>query len=176
LWRNANFKNPRRAVKRTRSYPQRHPVGFVGAARENLDSGCVEWIGSIDADGYGRVWVKGKRVGAHRRAWELTEGPIPDGLDVLHRCDNRRCVNGYHLFLGTNADNVQDMVAKGRSKLCNKPGEANSNARLTNEQVREIRKRWAAAERNWGLQSQMARDYGVSQATIGSIVHNRSWS
>jgi hypothetical protein len=84
-------------------------------------------------------------------------------------------VNGCHLFLATNDDNVQDMVAKGRSNLCNRPGEENSNARLTNEQVQEIRSRWAAAGRKWGLQSQMAREYGVSQATVNLIVHNRLW-
>lgn len=71
---------------------------------------CVEWAGLRFRDGYGRVGSKQ----AHRVAWEQTYGPIPEGLFVLHRCDNRPCVNPEHLFLGTNTDNMQDMVAKGR--------------------------------------------------------------
>jgi hypothetical protein len=121
------------------------------------------------------VWVKGKRVGAHRRAWELTAGPIPDGLHVLHRCDNRRCVNGHHLFLGSNAENVQDMVEKGRSTLCGRRGEDNGNARLTNEHVCEIRKRRAAARKTWGLQTALANEYGVSPSCIRLIVRGELW-
>lgn len=77
---------------------------------------CWEWTGHPNGKfGYGRVMVNGRRVLAHRRAWELLVGPIPDGLKVLHRCDNPPCVRPDHLFLGTLADNNRDRDAKGRT-------------------------------------------------------------
>lgn len=75
---------------------------------------CWTWQGSRDRKGYGRVSVNQRPVLAHRFSWTLSHGPIPDGLCVLHKCDNPPCVNPEHLFLGTIADNNRDMVAKGR--------------------------------------------------------------
>jgi hypothetical protein len=76
---------------------------------------CLEWSGGRRGK-YGVIAAFGGNWGAHRLAWVLTFGPIPDGLQVLHRCDNPPCVNPYHLFLGTNGENINDRVAKGRSR------------------------------------------------------------
>jgi len=86
-----------------------------------MPNGCLEWTGSTVRD-YGRIGVNGRLMLTHRLAWELANGPIPDGLFVCHHCDNPPCAQtdpteGYpegHLFLGTEADNAADMVAKGR--------------------------------------------------------------
>ena len=74
---------------------------------------CWPWLGK-QRYGYGQIWASGRLVLAHRLVWELTLGPIQPGLCVLHRCDNPPCCNPAHLFLGTKADNVADMMAKGR--------------------------------------------------------------
>lgn len=82
----------------------------------NVMTGCVEWSGYTRGDGYGSLRVNKKQVQAHRVAYELRHGPIASGLLVCHKCDNRRCINPEHLFLGTNQDNVNDMMAKGRHR------------------------------------------------------------
>ena len=90
---------------------------------------CWVWLGMRDASGYGRIQVGPDPLLCHRVAWMLTNGPIPRGKHVLHRCDNRRCVRPDHLFVGTNADNVKDRVRKGRSGGAT--GERNAKAKLT---------------------------------------------
>src|SRR5271165_4726377 len=76
--------------------------------------GCWNWKAYIGPDGYGRFGFRGKIPGPHRVSWELSFGPIPDGLNVCHKCDNRRCVRPDHLFLGTDRDNILDCIRKGR--------------------------------------------------------------
>jgi hypothetical protein len=78
-------------------------------------NGCWLWTATKDRRLYGRFWNDGNRFGAHRTAWELTRGPIPPGLYVLHHCDTPPCVNPEHLFIGTQTDNMRDMAAKGRA-------------------------------------------------------------
>lgn len=120
-------------------------------------------------DGYVRV----SRGLAHRVAWIDAHGPIPDGLVVMHSCDNRRCVNLEHLSLGTQADNIHDAQRKGRLVGNIKAaGELNPSARLTSVHVAVIRQRYQAG--GWS-QRQLAREFGVGQSQIHRIVNGESW-
>ncbi len=122
----------------------------------NVDrcDGCWEWRGYRNPKGYGFTRPGGrgvKGVLAHRLSWELHRGEIPEGMQVLHRCDNPPCVNPEHLFLGTNLDNIRDRVAKGRpggSQAWTTPmlGERHPNCRVSGAVVEEIRRRYAAGE------------------------------
>lgn len=104
------------------------------------DGDCWVWTGSRHSNGYGRMSVKGRSRMTHRLSYELAFGPIPDGMNVCHRCDRKACVNPAHLFLGTQADNMRDMDAKGRRVTPDRRGESNGRAALSEEQVREIRR------------------------------------
>src|SRR5690348_11100206 len=96
------------------------------------------WRGGIDRLGYGTT--KGKHPKAHRLAWELFNGPIPDGMNVLHKCDVRNCVNPDHLFIGTQLDNMRDMVSKGRWRPSGVMGESHGNSKLSEADVTEMRR------------------------------------
>lgn len=98
-----------RNVRFTRTIAERLAERLV-----RMPNGCLEWTGSLSTTGYGHIKVTGKPTKTHRIAWELTNGPIPDGMFVCHHCDNPPCCDVTHLFLGTNADNLADMSAKGR--------------------------------------------------------------
>ena len=90
---------------------------FWGNVYPGQADDCWEWHGTLRADGYGQIRIGASNVLAHRLAWQLAVGPIPDDLCVLHRCDNPPCVNPDHLWLGTHADNMHDMFAKGRERI-----------------------------------------------------------
>ena len=92
---------------------------------------------------------------------------------VLHSCDNPACVNPFHLFIGTQKDNVRDMHAKGRNKIGSSPGEKNSHAKLTWQDVAQIRE--LACNYSWGLYAKIARQYGVHTNTICDIVSGKKW-
>ena len=131
-----------------------------------LDTKCWEWTACLYTDGYGQFYLDGKLVGAHRFSWELKNGFIPDGLFVLHKCDNRTCVNLDHLFLGTKKENSEDMVKKGRSnKLF---GEDHGSHKLSDEEVVNIRNKYST-----GLYSQkeLAEEFSVSQTQISNIAN-----
>jgi len=119
--------------------------------------------------GYGGFWDGSRVVAAHRFAWGMEHGSIPEGLHILHRCDNPPCCNPPHLYLGTNADNVADRVSRGRA--AGQVGERNPRAKLTEEQVRAIKQRLKNGETQTGL----ACEYGVHQTAIGFIARGVRW-
>lgn len=123
---------------------------------------CWIWTGSFGSHGYGSMHFMGKGERAHRISWIVKNGTIPDGLHVLHRCDNRKCVNPDHLFLGTNSDNVADRTAKRR----------HHNIKLSDEQVSEIRRRVESGEK----QRDVAKDYPVSYKQISKICLKQRWT
>lgn len=133
--------------------------------------GCWEWTASLDRYGYGKFSSEqGQWQRAHRISWQLTHGYIPPKTCVLHRCDNPKCVNPEHLFLGTHADNMRDMYAKDRRRA--RRGESHGMARLSQVQVDAIRN--LDANGNWTL-LELATRFGVSQSTIWSVVNGKTW-
>jgi len=129
---------------------------------------CWFWQACKNQDGYGQISHHGKMLSAHRISWGIVNGPIPDGLNVLHNCDNPPCVNPAHLFLGTNIDNIQDSINKGRHVVPYNMGEAHPQAILKLDQVREIKKSTLS-------QRKLARQYDVSPGTIQCIKDGRNW-
>lgn len=133
---------------------------------------CWEWQAGRDKNGYGDFQNKAQRglphpdhpsSSAHRIAWELTHGPIPPGLCVCHQCDNPPCCNPAHLFLGTNAENTADKIAKGRQ---------NTSRKLTAAQVSDIRTRDYS---QYGAQQAVAREFGVSGNAIIAVRRRVTW-
>lgn len=134
---------------------------------------CWTWTGVVDASGYARY---GKKQKAHRLSWEIHFGPIPrgtgyHGVCVCHRCDNRRCVNPGHLFLGTHADNIEDMDRKGRRAHAR--GSLNPFSKLSEDDVAAIRQKYAPGVTT---HEELAREFGVTKAAIGYVLRLGSWS
>lgn len=138
-------------------------------------SDCWYWNGSIDEIGYGRFGSAYDEIGetkSHRISWVLFNGrAIPDGMMVLHACDVRNCVNPDHLSLGTQIENVQDMMVRGRHKPTQMPGESNPQAKLTDGKVLQIR----ADEANGMSQAAIAKKHGVATMTINRALRGRTW-
>lgn len=129
--------------------------------------GCWIWNGYRDKKGYGRFSGEGKRTTlAHRFSFSIANGMQPS-MNVLHRCDNTSCVNPAHLFLGTHADNMIDKVQKNRQTK----GEDNGGAKLTTEDIYEIRRQRASGR----FFRSIALDFGVTESNIRAIIHGRSW-
>ena len=132
--------------------------------------GCWLWGGTVGSGGYGTIGLGGKGQGnalAHRIAYELHNGSIPDGLHVMHKCDNRWCVNPAHLSVGTPADNLRDMREKGRAVYVK--GERHGSAKLTEAAVLDIRTKRLS-------QHSFARLYGVDQSTISDVQTGKIWT
>lgn len=163
--------------------------------------GCWQWTATLSTSGYGKIGVGPHGAGvlhAHRVSWELHFGPIPDGLWVLHHCDNRPCVRPDHLFLGTVIDNMQDAVGKGRipsgdrhhsrrrpDRLARgdrngarthpealRRGVSHPQAKLRSDQVAEIR---SLCESRTSSQAQIGARFGVSQSLVSLIARGEIW-
>ena len=131
------------------------------------EDSCWLWVGAGNGQGYGGMWVNGRLQRVHRVSYEVHIGPIPTGQHVLHKCDNRRCVNPYHLFLGTHADNMADASAKGRTCI----GERSPRAKITEDSARDIHARGLKGER----QDIIAAAHGIAQNTISLILAGKRW-
>lgn len=137
-----------------------------------IGEGCWLWIGKKRSDGYGRIRNQWSWLPAHRVAFFLTYGAIPDGMLVCHQCDNPSCVRPDHLFLGTNADNSRDAAIKGRmSGWPRARGEKNGKAKLTVDAVLFIRRAHAEGT----SLSELATEARVSIRTIEDVVNRSTW-
>ncbi len=138
---------------------------------EEVTSGCWEWCGGRHGTGYGcvPVWVH-KSHYAHRAMFAAVCAEIPPGMYVLHSCDNRKCINPEHLWLGTHLENIKDMQSKGRHRGGSLPNELNPKHKFSNETVALIRERAAA-----GIQKKyIEREFGVSESQYYRIVKRQS--
>lgn len=135
----------------------------------NISGKCWNWNKYIQKYGYGSTGYRSKTMLAHRLSWVLFKGEIPTGLDVCHHCDNRKCVNPEHLFLGTASENVNDCFNKKRKSH---KGEKHPGAKLTEKEVKDIFK---LREKGWTHQK-IADKFCVKQTTISNILHRRLWS
>jgi len=154
-------------MARKKDTKQRFEAKFI---KLSVDE-CWEWTAGL-IDGYGQFKNRdgGERL-AHRRSYTLYVGPIPNGMLVCHTCDNKICVNPKHLFLGTVQDNITDMVLKDR----NARGERNFKAKLTDENVNEIRSLYLRDSYHSSNAKELSKKFNVSVITIQRIVRNSSW-
>jgi hypothetical protein len=166
-------------------YKTHGSVGFKKHARGTLEERfwnyvdkksedeCWHWTGQILSNGYGRISVGAKTEGsegAHRVSWKLAnKQEIPEGMFVMHKCDNPTCVNPHHLSIGTPKENTQDMIAKGRKRTVAPKGEGNGKSLLNEEQVRTIR----ASKLSHAA---LARELGVSPNCVRGVRTGRTWT
>lgn len=129
--------------------------------------GCWLWNGEIGISGYGRFTTEGKKLRAHRFAYTAYKGPIPQGMLVLHSCDNPRCVNPDHLRVGTNVDNTRDK--RDRNRFNAPKGEASNLSKLSEQDVVQIRSDTRIAR-------EVARDFGVTRSAIQSVRSKKTWA
>lgn len=136
-------------------------------------SGCWNWTGTNRGRGYGQLRVGKATRSAHRLSYEVFCDIIPTGMVVCHRCDNPSCINPVHLFLGTQASNIADMVSKGRNAkgpVVAHAGTKNPKAKLTEHAVTAIRESTGASNKA------LARKFGVSNVQIANIRKGKSWA
>lgn len=155
-------------------------MGFFDKHADKIEFGapsdCWLWTAATANKGYGTVRAGGKLRGAHRVAYEAAHGEgSAAGLVVRHRCDTPACVNPVHLEIGTHADNVRDMMERGRHVAPGLKGGANASAKLTEDDVRTIRTAYVRGSRTHGLRA-LARPLGVDHSLIRKIVRHELWA
>ena len=138
--------------------------------KEPLD--CWDWQAGLRTQGYGSLYFSCKYTMSHIVSWTITKGEVPKGLCVLHKCDNKKCVNPAHLFLGTRADNRRDMCKKGRDRYSHKIGELNPRSIFTEANVIDIRSRY---KRGVKTQRMLSIEYKVNRGTIKDLLRGRTW-
>lgn len=127
--------------------------------------GCWKWTQLSDKHGYGIISHNGSNLFAHRVSWMIHKGEIPKGMSVLHHCDNPNCVNPDHLFLGTQNDNMQDMITKGRHW-----SPFTAKRKLSDDAIRTIRKSFTKES-----VKRLASEYGVTEGTIYTVARGQLW-
>ena len=143
---------------------------WVKVAKGSEDE-CWLFIGSLRRGGYGVFWDGVRNVAAHRWSYANFVGEIPEGLDVLHRCDNPPCVNPAHLWVGTHATNMADASAKGRFGGPNAGGRHLASRKNDWDRVAEIRRRYRAGE----SRRELAKEYDLEYSTVRKIARGAMW-
>ncbi len=136
------------------------------------DIECWEWMGVKDKNGYGRIRINKKMYSSHRIIYELICGPIPESICVCHSCDNPSCCNPNHLFLGSQSDNIKDMIIKGRWRKANNFKELNGAHKLTQQQVNKIRNLYSTSLYTY---KELAIKFKMCKESIGHIIRYETW-
>lgn len=144
---------------------------FLQNISVNSSNGCWEWTAGREKTGYGFFTVRSRKFRAHRFSYEMHKGEIPEGLLVCHSCDNPSCVNPDHLWVGTQKDNMEDKVRKGRSSF----GELNGAAKYSAHQVRFIRRTISIYGRKYGLNKKLGSRLNIKPCYIGEIARGLVW-
>jgi hypothetical protein len=144
---------------------------FWGKVKK-IEGACWEWQGWRDKDGYGRISVKDRPMRTHRFAYELSKGPIPEGMCVCHSCDNPPCCNPNHFWLGTSPQNTEDSKNKGRKKLLAVRGEDHHFAFLSNDDVLKLR---LLRSRGWRV-TDLAEIFCMSKQMVSDATLGKKWS
>ncbi len=140
--------------------PASDPVVRFLQKTQQAASGCLEWTSVIHRDGYGKFYFEGQQAQTHRVAYRLFVGEIPKGKCVLHKCDNRKCVNVEHLYVGDHKQNVADMYARGRNV---------GRAKFGTALIEECKTRYSRGESQQAIADQL----GLHQTTVSRFIRNR---